>query len=185
MDGTLTMPVHDFDAIRRHIGIPDNMPILEAIDMMEPAVAIQARQRLHEIEMELAVLATPQPGARETLESLVVRGCVLGILTRNDEAIAWETLRASGLDHLFDLPHVIGRETCMPKPCPDGVLHLLDLWCAKPQNTVMVGDFRYDMEAGKKAGTHTIHFDCQGHFAWPEYTDFGVTSITEILSLMD
>lgn len=184
MDGTLTIPVHDFNAIRRQIGIADNTPILEAIAGMDPEKADWTRRRLHEIEMDIAALATPQPDVIPVLETLTGQGARLGILTRNDEDIALETLRASGLDSYFRTEYVIGRETCAPKPLPDGVHHLLQLWQADANTTVMVGDFLYDIEAGKRAGVRTIHFDSSGAFPWPEFTDHGVTSLGEILSLI-
>ncbi len=184
MDGTLTMPVHDFDAIRRQIDIPQGTPILEAIGRMGAKAAKKARQRLHQIEMELAALATPQPGAKEVLEHLASRDCTLGILTRNDEEIAEVSLHASGLDRWFPSHHIVGRETCHPKPSPAGVHHLLDLWGASAEKTVMIGDYLYDIQAGKSAGVRTIHFDSYGQFLWPEFTDFRITSVWEIFSLL-
>ena len=184
MDGTLTIPVHDFDDIRRQIGIPANTPILEAIARMPEAEAERISRQLHDIEMELAALARPQPGVLEVLERLAERGSDLGILTRNDEDIAEATLRACGLYHFFPRAHVIGRETCAPKPNPDGVLHLLAAWRARPAETVMVGDFLYDIEAGKRAGVLTVHFDSSGRFPWPEFTDHGITELDQILDLV-
>lgn len=183
MDGTLTIPVHDFNDIRRQIGMPDDTPILEAIAQMPQKEADRVSRHLHDIEMELAALARPQPYVLEVLEMLSNRGRNLGILTRNDEAIAEATLRACGLDHLFHSDHVVGRETCAPKPNPDGVLHLLEAWNALPAETVMVGDFLYDIEAGKRAGVRTVHFDSTGRFPWPEFTDHGITALEQILDL--
>lgn len=185
MDGTLTIPVHDFNAIRRQIGITENTPILEAIADMSPDQAEWTRRRLHDIEMEIAALARPQPDVTEVLQALTGQGRQLGILTRNDEDIALETLRASGLSGFFAEEYVIGRETCAPKPNPDGVHHLLGIWQASPQQTVMVGDFLYDIEAGRRAGVRTIHFDSSGAFPWPEFTDHGITELGQILGLLD
>jgi len=36
MDGTLTLAVHDFDEIRKSLGIVEGKPILEAISEMTP-----------------------------------------------------------------------------------------------------------------------------------------------------
>ena len=184
MDGTLTIPVHDFEDIRRQLGIEPATPILEAIANMPPAQAKETHRRLHDIEMDIAALAKPQPGAEELLSLLTENGHHLGILTRNDEDIAAATLDASGLSKYFDLSCVVGRETCAPKPLPDGVHHLLRKWAATPENTVMVGDFLYDIEAGKRAGVRTVHFDSSGAFSWPEYTDHKVTRLLDIKLLI-
>ena len=184
MDGTLTLPVHDFNDIRRQLGIQEDKPILEAIMEMPADQGAQLTARLNEIEFEIAELAKPQPGATELLDKLVSSGRQVGILTRNNEDIAEATLKASGLNHYFQRHHVIGRETCAPKPLPDGVLHLLSKWSALPSKTVMVGDFLYDIEAGKLAGCRTVHFDSTGNFNWPEFMDHGVTHIGDICDLV-
>lgn len=184
MDGTLTLPIHDFEWIRGEIGLDTGTPILEAIENMPRAEAERARQRLHELEMELAYRAQPQPGAMEMLEALVTKKRNLAILTRNDEDIGHATLKAAGLDHYFDSQLVIGRETCAPKPQPDGVHYLLDIWQAPKSATVIVGDYLYDIQAGFEAGISTVHFDRLGKFPWPQYTHHCITSIEEILPMI-
>nr|XP_061806103.1 uncharacterized protein LOC133597262 [Nerophis lumbriciformis] len=185
MDGTLTLPVHDFEDIRRQLGIDGGVPILEAIDAMTEEDAVETKIRLNEIEMEIATLGQPQPGAAGLLEYMKSRGFELGILTRNDEEIAIATLEASGLGEFFDRETIIGRETCAPKPLPDGVLHLLSHWQSQPNATVMVGDYLYDIEAGKRAGVNTVHFDSSGRFSWPHYTDHKVSRLADIVKLID
>ena len=181
MDGTLTHPVHDFEHIRSQIGIPSGVPILEAIEDMSPEQARRTHRQLHDLEMELAALATPQPGVFELLERLVDDGRRIGILTRNSEEIGYETLRAAGLSQFFPDKFVIGRETCAPKPQPDGVFHLLDLWSADPAETVIVGDYLYDIQAGHEAGIATVHFDSDGLFPWPQFTRHRVVRMAELL----
>lgn len=184
MDGTLTLPVHDFNAIRAELGIEPDRPILEAISALPKKEADELSRRLHEIEMQIAKLAVVQPGAVELLEQIRSRDCRLGILTRNDEEIAHATLKASGLDEFFEQETVIGRELCLPKPAPDGVQFLLDHWRAPASDTVMVGDYRFDIEAGHRAGVHTVHFDSTATFNWPEYMSHGVTRLADISRLI-
>lgn len=184
MDGTLTLPVHDFAQIRQQLGLEKGTPILEAIMQMSPPQATATHKRLHQIEMEMAALAVAQPGVEDALEKIKIKGCKLGILTRNHEQIAAATLKASGLDGLFAPENVIGRETCAPKPLPDGINYLLAQWMVKDCNAVMVGDYRYDIEAGRRAGIKTIHFDSNGNFEWPQLADYKVKRIRDIVALM-
>lgn len=44
----------------------------------------------------------------------------------------------------------------------------------------MVGDFRLDLEAGRKAGVRTVHFAAAGSGPWPELTDLTVKSLAEL-----
>ena len=180
MDGTLTRPVHDFDWIREQLGIDSGVPILEAIEHMPDAAAREAKIKLDELEMELAHQAVAQPGVVEFLTALQSSQKSLGILTRNGEHIAKATLAACGLIDFFPMQSIVGRETCAPKPKPDGVAHLVDLWGASRRNTVIVGDYRYDIEAGRVYGIQTVHFDPAGNFHWPQWMDYGVKSFPEL-----
>ena len=183
MDGTLTIPVHDFEMIRQKLGISPGKPILEAISMMPQDEAQSARQLLHDLEMELAFDAKPQPDAVAVLDSLVDKGKQLAILTRNGEEIGHATLKAAGLDRYFSRETLIGRDTCAPKPLPDGVYHLLDYWGAEKDSTVIIGDFLYDIQAGFDAGIRTVHFDSQGLFQWPQFTHHKITRLGDLSAL--
>jgi len=174
LDGTLTRAVHDFEAIRRDLDLPSGRPILEALSALPPDEARPRMQRLDEIELELARSARPASGAVELLEALAKRGRRLGVLTRNSFPNAIETLRRAGLRHFFELAHVLGRESAPPKPDPEGIRLLLASWAAAPEQAVMVGDHRFDLETGRAAGTLTVHVDASGRFAWREHADLCV-----------
>ncbi len=184
MDGTLTLPIHDFEAIRRQIGIPSGTPILEAIAQMPQAEATRVAHRLHDLEMELAYRAQPQPEVKNVLDALAHQGREMGILTRNGREITRATLKAIGLEKYFDRESIICRDTCPPKPRPDGVHHLLKRWGAAKEAAVIVGDYLYDVQAGFEAGIQTVHFDCQGLFPWPEYTHHRITRLGDLKSMI-
>ncbi len=50
----------------------------------------------------------------------------------------------------------VAREDNKPKPSPAGVHCLMDRCGAGPAETIIVGDFRFDVEAGRSAGVRTI-----------------------------
>ena len=184
MDGTLTLPIHDFEWIRQKIGLDQGEPILEAIKEMPEDAACRATELLHDLEMELAHKAKPQPGVESILQNLIDKGKRLGILTRNGKEITQTTLNAAGLDRFFELDSIVSRDTCAPKPSPDGVLHLLEIWGAAKEEAVIVGDFRYDIEAGYHAGIHTVHYDHQGIFSWPQFTHQKITRLDQLRVMM-
>jgi len=117
------------------------------------------------------------------LEQLLSQGCRLGILTRNDCEIAIATLKAAGLSDFFTRNTILGRESCAPKPDPAGIYHHLSAWKAAADATVMVGDYRFDLESGHRAGVHTIHLDVDNGEQWPEMTTARVTSLKELMQL--
>jgi HAD superfamily hydrolase (TIGR01509 family) len=185
MDGTLTIANHDFEAIRAALNLPKDRPILEALAELPPAQAQPRWEKLYQIEWEIAQTTQAQPGAAELLERLRSNDCRVSILTRNSKSIAHETLAACGLLEFFEPEAILSRDCCAPKPQPDGILQILQRWDATPDRGVMVGDYVFDLLAGRNAGTATVHLDVTGSFDWPEHTDCCVTQLAELSRLLD
>jgi HAD superfamily hydrolase (TIGR01509 family) len=184
MDGTLTIAVHNFDEIRATLGLPPGRPILESLVALPPEQAEPLYRHLDEIELELARQATPQRGAGVLLSALTQRGAKLGILTRNNQRNALETLHACGLLDFFEPACILGREAAAPKPDPDGVLKLLGYWNVEPDAAVMVGDYLFDLQAGRRAGVTTIYFDADNQNAWTAHADYRVQGLDELLEMV-
>ncbi len=184
LDGTLTIPVHDFESIRKDLGLKPGEMILEAMEQMPPEEAAVIATQLESIEQRLAENATPQPKVYEVLEHVTSAGIKVGILTRNGESIARTTLDACGLREFFHDSAIVGRESCPPKPDPAGVYHLLDLWSASADETAIVGDFLFDLQSGKNAGITTVHFDTTGEYQWPELTDVFVDTLHDLIDFV-
>ncbi len=183
MDGTLTESLHDFPAISRALGLPDDEPILEALAKLPDDEAADRNRQLNQIELEIAHQATPQPGAYELLSDLKEQGRQVGILTRNTKAIAHETLAACGLAEFFAPNDVLGRSCCPPKPQPDGILQLLSAWSATPAEAVMTGDHKFDLVAGRNANAMAVYLDPTGEFPWQQYADHSIQSLKELRQL--
>jgi HAD superfamily hydrolase (TIGR01509 family) len=184
MDGTLTIAAHDFKGIKLSLDLPVDQPILESLAQLPTEEAARRRRKLDLMEMDIAQTAQAQPGALELLETLRSHNRNVAILTRNGKDIAQATLNACGLQKYFLSEFILGRDCCPPKPKPDGIRRLLDLWQAQPQQSVMVGDYLWDLEAGRNAGAATVHLDVTGAFPWPEYADAKVTSLFELLAML-
>ena len=177
MDGTLTIAMHDFDAMRAELELPVGKPILEALDAMPEHEASIKREALDTMELRMAADAREQPGATALLEALSASGTRLGIVTRNGKNIAHATLDACGLGHFFDDADVVSRDCAPAKPDPGGIHLLLERWAASPNSAVMVGDYRFDLEAGQRAGCVTVHVNVDNGDTWPTHTHHVVTSL--------
>lgn len=184
LDGTLTVSAHDFDHMRRELGLAPQTPILEALHAMPEAEAAPLWESLNELEFYYAGQASLMQGANELLQRLHDEGFQLAILTRNTMPVVKHTLRACAIDHFFPLDHILDRDSCIPKPSPDGIRRLLKFWQADADNTVMVGDYLYDLEAGKGAGVATIHLDTRGDVDWSAVTDIRVEGLGEIIDYL-
>ena len=183
MDGTLTVAVHDFAAIRRALDIPAQDDILTHLNGL-PAHEAQAKHAwLLEHERELALASTPAPGAVELVRELAARGCRLGVLTRNARELALITLEAIGLAPFFAPQDVLGRDNAAHKPDPDGLLQLARAWEVEPSQMVMVGDYRFDLDCGRAAGSKTVLVNVPEN-PWPELTDWHARDCLELRQLI-
>jgi len=185
MDGTLTQAMHDFDAMRTALSLPAGVPILEALEALPREQAQAKRNDLDVMELEMARDATLQPGSVELLDHLQDSGAQLGIVTRNGRTSADATLAACGLDRYFTADSIISRDCCSAKPDPAGVELAMARLGGSAATSVMVGDYLFDLRAGRCAGVLTVHLDVDGQFGWPEDTDIGVTSLVALLELVD
>jgi HAD superfamily hydrolase (TIGR01509 family) len=115
------------------------------------------------------------------LRALAAAGCRLGILTRNDHALAKLTLEAIGVGELFDDADIIGREEAVPKPSPDGLQQHLRRWGVAAAQAVMVGDHAYDLDCGRAAGTHTVLVNLPDN-PWPGRADWHFADCRALLA---
>ena len=171
MDGTLTVAVHDFAAIRVALGIPPEDDILTHLAALPADEAKAKHAWLLEHERDLAIASRPAEGAVELVRELAGRGCQLGILTRNARELAHVTLEAIGLAEYFPVERVLGRDEAPPKPHPGGLLKLAQDWGVSPAEMVMVGDYRFDLDCGRAAGTQTVLVNLPEN-PWPALADW-------------
>jgi len=158
-DGTLTQPgALDFDQIRAALGCPPGIPILEFIDgLAEPSAQAAARMILHQMELQAAAQSVPNHGAEDLIAFLREKQIKIGIVSRNSRKAIEVALKnfTRTLPHDFDV--IISRDDCsQPKPKPDSILLAAQRLGINPAETVVVGDYFFDIEAGRAAGSPTV-----------------------------
>jgi phosphoglycolate phosphatase-like HAD superfamily hydrolase len=184
LDGTLTLPVHDFPLIRRVLGIPQGVDILGYLAALPDAEAQPLHDKLRDIETGLLERIEPAPGTVSLIGALHRRGSRIGILTRNTRDVAVRTLECLGVGGYFPEEDVLGRDDAPPKPDPEGLFRLSARWKTVPVEMVMVGDYFFDLQTGRNAGAATIHVDRTRSFLWPKLTDIGVGTLEELLQIL-
>jgi len=180
LDGTLLEPALDFSAIRAEIGLPPALPMLEVMETLGPVARRRAYAILDRHEAEAAGRSKLMPGAKELLAALRRRGLKLAVLTRNSRVSVDAACRRHGLE--FDA--VSTRETHQPKPDPDGVHGLMKTFGAAAGETVVVGDYRFDIEAGRGAGVRTVALLAQPK-PWAKDATFVTFSLAEVGQVLD
>ncbi len=181
MDGTLTIGVHDFDMMRSELGLAPDADILGSVQAMAPEQAAPMWDKINAMEYYFASLAKPMPGAVELLQHLYEKGVNLGILTRNVMPATLHTLKICHLDQFFMPENILDRASCEPKPHPAGILLLLQQWGAKTCDSVMVGDYLFDLEAGRASQVSTVHINTLAQFPWPHMTDWGIDHLHQLI----
>lgn len=150
LDGTLTRPYLDFPAIRAAIGIAE--PLLENMMSMPPG---PERDRafgiLERFEDEAAERSELNSGTREVLEFLDQRSIPSGVVTRNSRRSTELVLSKHGLR--FGV--CVTRDDAPAKPRPEALWMICEKFRVLPAHTLMVGDFKFDIQAGRNAGTRT------------------------------
>jgi hydrogenase expression/formation protein HypE len=156
-DGTLTLPgALDFPAIRREMDCPLNIPILEWLETVPAEWKPPLMKILESAEEKAAEESLPNVGAEECLLTLRDKGFLLGIITRNSLLSVTRALESFESVRLLDFSTVITRDDSLPKPHPDGVHKACERMGLAASEMMVVGDFRFDVIAGKAAGCCTV-----------------------------
>ena len=183
LDGTITKPYFDFDAIREEMGLArDSGPVLESMEKMTPQQRQRAEEILHFHERQAVTESRLNAGARQTLSALRKAGVRIGILTRNKRSNALAIARKHGLK--FDA--VVDREDGPVKPDAFGVLRICEQFGVKPEETLLVGDYLFDLLCAKAAGAIAVllaNHDRAAEFAG--YADFTIEKIDRILQIIE
>ncbi|MDP2312027.1 MAG: HAD-IA family hydrolase [Pseudomonadota bacterium] len=177
MDGTLTVPMHDFAWLHRALEVPEGEDILATIDRRPAERAAADREVIRAWEDEIAGRARAQDDALALLDALVRRGRILGVLTRNTLEGARLTLESAGLARYFDPAAIVSRDCAPPKPHPGGGQRLLRHWGVEAGAAVVVGDWVYDAQAGRAAGTATVLVMRHGPQPWADEADLLVDDL--------
>lgn len=161
-DGTLTLPGSiDFAGIKRAIHCPADMPILEYIESLPSKLARQQAWRtLGHYEDEAAARSKPNEGAEAMVRWLKRQRIRRGILTRNRLSSVTMALKNFAHVRSDDFNVIIARDHVRrPKPDPEGVLLAARRLRVPVAAMMMVGDYRYDVEAGQRAGARTVFLE--------------------------
>lgn len=188
-DGTLTgAHLIDFTAIKEKVGCPPELPVLEYIQSIpDEEKRRRAESLLEDAEETAAAGALPNEGATELILRLKEKKLPLAILTRNrHDNVLLSLENFPGID----APHfraIISRDDAIePKPHEAGVILAAERLGCAPENCLVVGDYHYDIEAGRRAGALTCYITNKSpHGPDSGGADFVIDFIEELIPLIE
>lgn len=178
LDNTLVDSDLDFAQIKAEIGT--DMSILEFRATQDQAGQLRVDEILGRHERRAAATCDLLAGARELLDFLQGRGVKTALLTRNSRTSVETVMDCHNVT--FDC--VVTREDSEPKPSPAPVLFICEKLRVKPANTMMVGDYLYDMQSGKRAGATTMLVESRHRHRFEFDADYEVASLHEALDVV-
>jgi hydrogenase expression/formation protein HypE len=161
-DGTLTRPGSiDFAGIKQAIRIPRESTILDHINGLsarrQKAAALKI---LEKFEASAARRSRPNAGAEALIRHLRRKELKLGILTRNSLRSVRTALRNFKRTRPSAFDVIVTRESVTRfKPHPEGVLIAAGKMQVAAAELMVVGDYYFDIEAGREAGALTVFVD--------------------------
>jgi HAD superfamily hydrolase (TIGR01549 family) len=179
MDGTLTAPLLDFDAIKRDMGIGSG-PILETLKRMPEAERIVAEKVLYDHEDRAATASTLNAGCRELLAWLDEKQVATALITRNTRRSVSTVFER----HRLHFEVCITREDGKYKPDPAPLFLACERLGVTPADSWMVGDGYHDIEAGVAAGISTVwlsHGKARDFISEPTHTVRDLLELTDWL----
>jgi HAD superfamily hydrolase (TIGR01509 family) len=177
MDGTLVVSDLDFQLIRAEAGVPDEMAILEYLASADSPRRETVRRVLLRHERRAARTCRLVPGAQNVLNALRGSGYRLALLTRNSRESVDHVLSRFELE--FDV--TVSREDATPKPAPDPVLKIAKRFQLPASDLLVVGDYLFDVEAGRAAGARTALLRTERTTAFLDRADIALDELTDLM----
>ena len=180
LDGVIIKSSLDFRLIAREIfGSASARPVLERIEeLSDPAEKEEAFRILERHEHRAALRAQLNPGIDELLELVKRRGMKTAIVTRNSQDSVGIILEKFHLQ----IECIVTREAAPPKPSKEPVLRACECMGLNPYEVALLGDYEFDMLAGKRAGVATILLRSSKESS-SENADLEIDSIAELVEM--
>lgn len=179
LDGVVVAQCLDFMAIKQEIFGSTEGFILERIRGLSGPERARAETILEQHETEAALRCQPLDGIVSLLRQLDHHRVRLGLVTRNSRKSV-DLIQAR-----LRLPFaaIVTREDAPPKPAPEPILVACRRLGVAVHETLFVGDFEFDMLAGRRAGVRTVLL-CNPAQPSSQHADHVVASLTEIPRLL-
>ncbi len=184
-DGTLTKQGSiDFKNIKKQIGCPVQMPILDYIENLSEIDKINARDILDRKEYEASEISQEEEYATEILEYLTLNKIPTFILTRNSKKSIERSFRNFKTIKRENFLRIITRDDPFPvKPDPTSLFEIAEELNILPGEILIVGDYIHDMQAGLNGGCITVYKITNRDNDHLVQSDFKINGLCELIPI--
>jgi HAD superfamily hydrolase (TIGR01549 family) len=151
LDGTLIKTNVKFHEYRRRLGNIQG-DILEYIKTTDAATQQRLYGVIDDYEKAIQRDCTLNDGVLDAIDYLTTNNIKMGIITRSTQHHARAVIEKLGIP----ISLAIGRDTTTPKPSGDSLLLLSNMVSVPLGKMLFVGDYLWDILAGKEAGVKTV-----------------------------
>ncbi len=162
LDGTLVTSNLNFNLIRSELGCPDELDLLTYVDRLSASEKVEAEAIIHRHEVYDAEHSEWLPGAETFVQRCIESQLPLAILTRNSDFSSRQKIAKNKIP----ISYLITRENAKPKPDPSALNQIASAFALPNESVLMVGDYKYDLQAGRNANMATCLVNCEGE---PDY----------------
>ncbi len=184
LDGTLVEFNIPFELIREKLGIKERFILERIMEEKDEKKKLEMLRILEDFELESAKNAKLAFYALELLNFLRKSEIIHGIVTRNSRRSVEVIAKKFNLK--FDF--IVSRDDAKPKPSDEPIRILMSRFGVKGDETLVVGDFLFDLLAGKRAGARTaliVHSRNLGMLkSFKPYADYIFYSLKELAEFL-
>eukprot|EP00794_Sanderia_malayensis_P009893 gene9893-10906_t len=187
LDGTLTVPYLDFRKLKRQLHIGEQADILGHVATLSGDAKIKAMSIVDDFEEDGRNNMQLQPGINELFEFIADKTKLeVALLTRNNMQSVKTFLckcNERGVKHITNetFSVILTRDFKPVKPDPAPVLHIASQWNIDAKNLMVVGDGKFDIMSGNRAGSTTFLLNNINNVDSKELADFNVNSLVELI----
>ena len=184
MDGTLTYLNLPFDEIRKALRIKERF-ILESILKLKGRKREEKFKILKRFEIEAARTAKINDGVVDVMDFLEKKGITKGVVTRN----CLESVKIFSKRFGITFDYIVSRESTLPKPSPLPMVRAILEANSTPDKSISVGDFKFDLIAGKLARTRTVLLITERNRSmiseFVDLTDYTIANLRQLRGIID
>ena len=178
LDNTLITCTLDFDRIKAEIGTDQTILEYRATVNADEQRCIDDILDRH--ERVAAAESEMMDGAHELLVFLAEHEIHTALLTRNSRRSVDTIMERHGLR--FEV--IVSRDDAPPKPSPEPIWLICRQLGVAPEETLMVGDYLFDIQSGEAAGSMTMLLDGPNRHKFDTDPDFEVSSLHEAIEIV-